>query len=155
MSLIQEINNELIERKQHPSFKAGDEITVYYKVKEGKKERTQFFKGVVLQRKGRKSTETFTIRKVSNGVGVERIFPTNSPVIEKINVEKEGKVRRARIFYMRERFGKSARIKQKKKINYFFSTQEFTIEHTEASPVTLITVLHISNILSTGSITAI
>ena len=115
MSLIQEINNELIERKQHPSFKSGDEITVYYKVKEGKKERTQFFKGVVLQRKGEKSTETFTIRKVSNGVGVERIFPTNSPVIEKINVEKEGRVRRARIFYMRERFGKSARIKQKKR----------------------------------------
>ena len=115
MSLIQEISNELIERKQYPSFKAGDEITVYYKVKEGKKERTQFFKGVVLQRKGEKSTETFTIRKVSNGVGVERIFPTNSPVIEKINVEKEGKVRRARIFYMRNRFGKSARIKQKKR----------------------------------------
>jgi len=115
MSLIQEINNELIEKNQHPAFKAGDEITVYYKVKEGKKERTQFFKGVVLQRKGEKSTETFTIRKVSNGVGVERIFPTNSPVIEKINIEKEGKVRRARIFYMRERFGKSARIKQKKR----------------------------------------
>ena len=115
MSLIQEISNELIERKQHPSFKAGDEITVYYKVKEGKKERTQFFKGVVLQRKGEKSTETFTIRKVANGGGVERIFPTNSPVIEKINVEKEGKVRRARIFYMRDRFGKSARIKQKKR----------------------------------------
>ncbi len=115
MSLIQEINNELIEKKQLPSFKAGDEITVYYKVKEGKKERTQFFKGVVLQRKGEESTETFTIRKISNGIGVERIFPTNSPVIEKINIEKEGKVRRARIFYMRERFGKSARIKQKKR----------------------------------------
>ena len=115
MSLIQEINNELIEKKQYPNFKAGDEITVYYKVKEGKKERTQFFKGVVLQRKGEKNTETFTIRKVSNGIGVERVFPTNSPVIEKINIEKEGKVRRARIFYMRERFGKSARIKQKKR----------------------------------------
>ena len=115
MSLIQEINSELIEKKQHPSFKAGDEITVYYKVKEGKKERTQFFKGVVLQRKGEKSTETFTIRKVSNGVGVERVFPTNSPVIEKITIEKEGKVRRSRIFYMRKRFGKSARIKQKKR----------------------------------------
>lgn len=115
MSLIQEINSELIAIKQHPSFKAGDEITVYYKVKEGKKERTQFFKGVVLQRKGEKNTETFTIRKVSNGIGVERIFPTNSPVIEKITIEKEGKVRRARIFYMRERFGKSARIKQKKR----------------------------------------
>ena len=115
MNLIQEVNSELIETKKHPSFKAGDEITVYYKVKEGKKERTQFFKGVVLQRKGEKNTETFTIRKVSNGIGVERIFPTNSPVIEKITIEKVGKVRRARIFYMRERFGKSARIKQKKR----------------------------------------
>ena len=115
MDILQEINAELTEIKQHPSFKAGDEITVYYKVKEGKKERTQFFKGVVLQRKGEKNTETFTIRKVSNGIGVERIFPTNSPIIEKISIEKEGKVRRARIFYMRERFGKSARIKQKKR----------------------------------------
>ena len=115
MNLIQEINSELIEKKQLPAFKAGDEITVYYKVKEGKKERTQFFKGVVLQRKGEKNTETFTIRKVSNGIGVERIFPTNSPVIEKITIEKEGKVRRARIFYMRDRFGKRARIKQKKR----------------------------------------
>ena len=115
MNLIQEINSELIENKQHPSFKAGDEITIYYKVKEGKKERTQFFKGVVLQRKGERNTETFTIRKVSNGIGVERIFPTNSPGIEKITIEKEGKVRRARIFYMRERFGKRARIKQKKR----------------------------------------
>jgi len=113
MDFIQEINNQLIEEKNHPSFKAGDEITVYYKVKEGTKERTQFFKGVVLQRKGEKRTETFTIRKVSNGIGVERIFPTNSPIIEKITIEKEGKVRRARIFYMRKRFGKSARIKQK------------------------------------------
>ena len=113
MDFIQEINNQLIEEKNHPSFKAGDEITVYYKVKEGTKERTQFFKGVVLQREGEKRTETFTIRKVSNGIGVERIFPTNSPIIEKITIEKEGKVRRARIFYMRKRFGKSARIKQK------------------------------------------
>ena len=100
---------------EFPEFSSGDTITVYYKIKEGNKERTQYFKGVVLQRKGEKSTETFTIRKVSNGIGVERIFPTNSPVIEKINIEKEGKVRRARIFYMRERTGKSARIKQKRK----------------------------------------
>ncbi len=113
MDFTQEINNQLTKENTLPSFKAGDEITVYYKVKEGTKERTQFFKGVVLQRKGEKRTETFTIRKVSNGIGVERIFPTNSPIIEKITIEKEGKVRRARIFYMRKRFGKSARIKQK------------------------------------------
>ena len=113
MSLIQEISNELIERKQHPSFKAGDEITVYYKVKEGKKERTQFFKGVVLQRKGEKSTETFTIRKVSNGVGVERIFPIFSPKIAGITVLKKGKVRRAKLYYLRDRRWKSARIVEK------------------------------------------
>lgn len=114
MDFIKEVNQLLVDKKTHPKFKAGDEITVYYKVKEGSKERTQFFKGVVLQRKGVSETETFTIRKVSNGIGVERIFPINSPIIEKISIEKEGRVRRSRIFYMRERFGKSARIRQKK-----------------------------------------
>ena len=113
-SLRNEIEKSLIEKKDHTSFKAGDTITVYYKIKEGDKERTQFFKGDVIQRKGSGLTETFTIRKISNGVGVERIFPVHSPGIEKIEVNKAGKVRRARIFYMRERTGKSARIKQKR-----------------------------------------
>ena len=108
---------DLIEKdslQKVPSFKAGDTVSVYYKIKEGDKERTQFFKGDVIQRKGSGLTETFTIRKISNGVGVERIFPINSPGIEKIEVNKSGKVRRARIFYLRERTGKSARIKQKR-----------------------------------------
>ena len=100
--------------KDHPSFSAGDTVTVYYKIKEGDKERIQFFKGDVIQRKGSGSTETFTIRKMSNGIGVERIFPVHSPGIEKIEVNKLGKVSRARIFYMRNRTGKSARIKQKR-----------------------------------------
>ena len=113
-SLRNEIEKSLIEKKDHTSFKAGDTITVYYKIKEGEKERTQFFKGDVIQRKGSGLTETFTIRKISNGVGVERVFPINSPGIEKIEINKLGKVRRARIFYMRERTGKSARIKQKR-----------------------------------------
>ena len=113
-SLRNEIEKSLIEKKDHPSFKAGDTITVYYKIKEGEKERTQFFKGDVIQRKGGGLTETFTIRKISNGVGVERVFPINSPGIEKIEINKLGKVRRARIFYMRKRTGKSARIKQKR-----------------------------------------
>ena len=113
-SLRNEIEKSLIEKKDHSSFKAGDTITVYYKIKEGEKERTQFFKGDVIQRKGSGLTETFTIRKISNGVGVERVFPINSPGIEKIEINKLGKVRRARIFYMRERTGKSARIKQKR-----------------------------------------
>ena len=113
-SLRTEIENKLITKKDLVNFKSGDTITVYYKIKEGEKERTQFFKGDVIQRKGSGLTETFTIRKISNGVGVERIFPINSPGIEKIEVNKAGKVRRARIFYMRQRTGKSARIKQKR-----------------------------------------
>jgi len=113
-TLRTEIENQLITIKNHPEFKSGDTITVYYKIKEGDKERTQFFKGDIIQRKGAGLTETFTIRKISNGVGVERIFPINSPTIEKVEINKTGKVRRARIFYLRERTGKSARIKQKR-----------------------------------------
>tara|TARA_B100000963_G_scaffold361419_1_gene396655 strand:+ start:2812 stop:3162 length:351 start_codon:yes stop_codon:yes gene_type:complete len=113
-SKIAEIEKSLITSKVHPNFKSGDTITVFYKIKEGEKERIQFFKGDVIQRKGSGLTETFTIRKMSNGVGVERVFPVNSPTIEKIEVNKLGRVRRARIFYMRQRTGKSARIKQKR-----------------------------------------
>ena len=113
-SLINDIEKKLISKKEHPSFNSGDTITVYYKIKEGEKERIQFFKGDVIQRKGSGLTETFTIRKISNGIGVERIFPVNSPSIDKIEINKTGKVRRARIFYMRKRTGKSARIKQKR-----------------------------------------
>ena len=113
MDLLREVSNELVEKKEWPEFKAGDTITVYYDIKEGEKTRTQFFQGVVLQRRGSGSTETFTIRKISGGVGVERIFPFNSPFLTKIEVNKRGKVRRARIFYLRERTGKSARIKER------------------------------------------
>ena len=117
MDLLNHIAEKLIEKKDFPNFKSGDQVTVYYTIKEGKKERTQFFKGVVLQRKGAGKTSTFTIRKVSNGIGVERIFPINSPTIEKIVLEREGRVRRSRIFYMRERSGKKARIKEKRKLS--------------------------------------
>lgn len=113
MDLLREVSNELVEKKEWPDFSAGDTITVYYEIKEGAKTRTQFFQGVVLQRRGTGVTETFTIRKISGGVGVERIFPFNSPALTKIEVNKRGKVRRARIFYLRERTGKSARIKEK------------------------------------------
>ena len=113
MDLLREVSNELVERKDWPVFSAGDKITVYYDIKEGEKTRTQFFQGVVLQRRGSGATETFTIRKISGGVGVERIFPINSPFLTKIEVNKKGKVRRARIYYLRERTGKSARIKEK------------------------------------------
>ncbi|MBP5693688.1 MAG: 50S ribosomal protein L19 [Bacteroidales bacterium] len=101
------------EKKEFPAFKAGDTVTVTYKIKEGDKERLQNFRGVCLQRRGAGQTQTFTVRKISNGVGVERIFPLNSPFIEKITVDKVGKVRRARIFYLRDLTGKKARIREK------------------------------------------
>ena len=101
------------EKKEFPEFKAGDTVTVTYKIKEGDKERLQNFKGVCLQRRGAGATQTFTVRKISNGVGVERIFPLNSPFIDKITLDKVGKVRRARIFYLRDLTGKKARIKEK------------------------------------------
>jgi large subunit ribosomal protein L19 len=102
------------EAKEFPSFRAGDTITVTYKIKEENKERLQKYRGVVIQRKGTGSTETFTVRKMSNGVGVERIFPITSPFIESIELNKRGKVRRARIFYIRALTGKKARIKERK-----------------------------------------
>ena len=112
MNIINEISQNLVTKRNFPEFKAGYNITVYYKIKEGNKERTQFFKGDVIQRRGSGTTETFTIRKISHSVNVERIFPINSPSIEKIEVNKKGKVRRARIFYLRNLQGKKARIKE-------------------------------------------
>jgi large subunit ribosomal protein L19 len=97
-----------------PAFNAGDNITVYYKIKEGQKERIQPFQGTVIQRKNEGMGETFTVRKMSSGIGVERVFPFNSPLIDEIKVNRRGKVRRARIFYLRDRTGKKARIKEKR-----------------------------------------
>lgn len=111
-SLVKFVQDEFVTRKDLPEFSAGDTITVYYEIKEGSKTRTQFFKGVVLQRKGSGTTETFTIRKMSGTIGVERIFPVNLPALQKIEVNKRGKVRRARIFYFRGLTGKKARIKE-------------------------------------------
>jgi large subunit ribosomal protein L19 len=114
MDRLKEIANEVSELKQWPSFSSGDSITVTYKIKEGEKERLQSFQGTVIQRKGSGTTETFTIRKMSGGTGVERIFPLASPFLDKIVVNKEGSVRRSRLFYLRERTGKAARVKEKK-----------------------------------------
>lgn len=114
MDLLKLAEEQAVEKKQWPEFKAGDTITVFYKIIEGNKEREQQFQGVVLQRRGESVTETFTIRKMSGGVGVERIFPVNSPKIVRIDVNKRGKVRRARIFYLRKMTGKSARIEEKR-----------------------------------------
>lgn len=114
MDFIKELEKEIIEANNLPDFKSGDTVIVSYKIKEGTKERIQQFQGVVLQRKGVGLTETFTIRKMSGNVGVERIFPLASPFIDSIKVTKRGHVRRARIFYFRERTGKAARIKEKR-----------------------------------------
>ena len=101
-------------RSDLPDFKPGDTIAVHYKVLEGDKERIQIFQGVVLQRRGGGINETFTVRKVSNGIGVERIFPLHSPNIQKIDRLRMGKVRRAKLYYLRERKGKAARIAEKR-----------------------------------------
>ena len=114
MDLIKYVQDKYLESKDFPVFKAGDTVTVYYKIREGEKTRTQFFRGDVLQRRGSGATETFTIRKMSGNTAVERIFPVNMPNLEKIEVNKQGKVRRARIFYQRERTGKLARIKERR-----------------------------------------
>lgn len=113
---IKEVTQEISNSNELPQFGAGDTVNVHYKIKEGNKERIQQFQGVVIQRKGSGLTETFTVRKISGGIGVERIFPIASPAIDKIEVNKHGKVRRARIFYFRERRGKSARIKERRRV---------------------------------------
>ncbi|WP_298778710.1 50S ribosomal protein L19 [uncultured Polaribacter sp.] len=114
-ALIKFVQDEFVTKKEFAKFSAGDTITVYYEIKEGEKVRTQFFRGVVIQRRGSGLSETFTIRKMSGTVGVERIFPVNLPSIQKIEVNKSGKVRRARIFYFRGLTGKKARITEKRR----------------------------------------
>lgn len=97
-----------------PPFSPGDTVKVHVKVKEGEKERIQIFQGLVIARKGGGARETFTVRKVSQGIGVERTFPVHSPVLERIEVERHGLVRRAKLYYLRERHGKAARIAEKR-----------------------------------------
>jgi large subunit ribosomal protein L19 len=108
------IHEQLTVRKQHPKFKAGDNVTVNYKIIEGGKERIQGFRGDVLKIQGAGSTATFTVRKISDGIGVERAFPFFSPNVESIVLNKVGKVRRSKLYYLRSRSGKSARIKEKR-----------------------------------------
>jgi large subunit ribosomal protein L19 len=114
MDKMKQLEKEWAPLKSFEDFKAGDTITVHYKIVEGNKERIQQFQGVVIQRKGSGSTATFTVRKMSGNIGVERIFPVASPFIDQIDVNKRGDVRRARIFYLRDRRGKSARIQEKR-----------------------------------------
>jgi large subunit ribosomal protein L19 len=114
MDIVNEITKDLVTIVDMPEFKSGDTVSVHYKIKEGNKERIQVFTGVVIQRRGTGHTQNFTVRKMSGNIGVERIFPIASPFIEKVEVMKRGKVRRARLFYLRELRGKAARIKEKK-----------------------------------------
>ena len=113
--LVKFVQDEFVTKKDFPEFNSGDTITVYYEIKEGEKTRTQFFKGVVIQKRGSGITETFTIRKMSGAVGVERIFPVNMPALQKVEVNQRGKVRRARIFYFRDLTGKKAKIKERRR----------------------------------------
>lgn len=114
MDLIKVAEASLATGKQHPSFKSGDTITVAYRIREGSKERTQQYRGVVIKISGHGDKKRFTVRKMSENVGVERIFPIESPFIESITVNKVGRVRRAKLFYLRALTGKKARIKEKR-----------------------------------------
>ncbi|MBX2904080.1 MAG: 50S ribosomal protein L19 [Chitinophagales bacterium] len=114
-NVIKEVSDLLFgEAKTHPDFKPGDNVTVSYKITEGNKERIQEFRGDVIQIRGIGTTKTFTVRKISNGVGVERVFPLFSPFVEKIEVNKVGRVRRAKLYYQRDRKGKASRIQEKR-----------------------------------------
>ena len=114
MNRIKELEKKLNPVKEWPDFQSGDTISVSYRIVEGTKERIQVFTGVVLQRRGVGTTETFTIRKISGGVGVERIFPVSSPFLVSIEVQKRGRVRRAKLFYLRKLTGKASRIQERK-----------------------------------------
>jgi large subunit ribosomal protein L19 len=114
MNAIDYIHEQMGGKKTLPKFKAGDNITVNYKIVEGNKERIQSFKGDVIKRQGTGQTACFTVRKISDGIGVERLFPVFSPNIESIVMNKAGAVRRAKLFYQRKRSGKSARIREKR-----------------------------------------
>ena len=114
MNAVAFVHEQLTGKKELPKFKAGDNITVNYKIQEGTKERIQSFKGDVIKRQGEGGTATFTVRKISDGVGVERLFPLFSPNIDSIQLHKVGKVSRAKLYYLRDRSGKSARIREKR-----------------------------------------
>ena len=114
MDLIKTVENAFAVETEFPAFGAGDTITVHYKIREGNKERIQNYRGVVIQVRGTGKTKTFTVRKMSGNIGVERIFPLHTPFIDRIDVNKHGRVRRKRIFYLRGLTGKKARIKEKR-----------------------------------------
>lgn len=114
MDLVKFVEEQAVAKNEVPAFKAGDTVSVHYRIREGNKERIQVYQGVVIQMNSQGVSKTFTVRKISNGIGVERIFPINSPNIEKIEVNSYGKVRRAKLFYLRKRTGKAARVKTRR-----------------------------------------
>jgi len=114
MDAIKYVQQELSQANKLPSFRPGDNVSVSYRIVEGAKERVQIFKGDVLQVKGHGDTRTFTVRKISGNIGVERIFPLSSPNIVGLEINKRGKVRRAKLFYLRSLIGKKAKIKERK-----------------------------------------
>lgn len=114
MDLIKIAEEAFATQKEHPAFKSGDTVTISYRIKEGNKERIQQYRGVVIRISGEGDKKRFTVRKMSENVGVERIFPIESPFIEQIVVNKIGKVRRSKLYYLRNLTGKKARIKEKR-----------------------------------------
>ena len=136
MNKLKSIEKMLMPAKDFPKFRAGDNITVRYKIIEGNKERIQPFRGDVIQIKGTGLSTTFTVRKISNGVGVERIFPLFSPNIDGIEVNKTGKVRRARIFYQRNLKGKKSRIEEKKGLGEEMEQQDGEQQPVAQQPTT-------------------
>ena len=114
MNTIEKIRQEQATQDRHPEFVIGDTVRVHYKIKEGNRERIQLFAGTVIARKGSGVTEAITVRRISYGEGVERVFPLNSPSVDKIEIERHGKVRRAKLYYLRDLAGKKARIKERR-----------------------------------------
>jgi len=113
-SILDKIENEQRRKSPHPDFRSGDTVKVFVKIREGEKERIQEYSGVVIGFDGGGSTETFTVRRISHGEGVERVFPLHSPNVTKIEVTRHGKVRRAKLYYLRDRTGKKARVKERR-----------------------------------------
>ena len=134
MNAILELEKSIM-RSDLPDFRSGDTVAVHYKIKEGDRERIQVFEGVVIAKKGGGARETFIVRKVSYGVGVERIFPLHSPLIDKIVVKRKGKVRRAKLYYLRGRSKKASRIKEKSRFDQVQGNNQ-SLEQQQVEPST-------------------
>jgi len=133
MNIVDEIEKTMM-RSDLPDFRAGDTVAVHYKIKEGERERIQVFEGVVIAKKNGGARETFIVRKISYGVGVERIFPLHSPLIDKIEVKRQGKVRRAKLYYLRGLSKKASRIKERTRLEHIASEAETVDEANNVTP---------------------